>query len=170
MIYPIDLTGARFGKWTVLNREENKKFPGGQVHKQWRCLCDCGNEGKVLQGNLRKGGSLSCGCHQAEMMTNRVGAVNPLWRGGRSKTVKGYIRLFAGPIRGRLEHQVIMERHLGRPLAKGETVHHKNGVKDDNRIENLELWSGNHSSGQRVEDLTSWAVEVLRRYAPEKLR
>jgi hypothetical protein len=49
--------------------------------------------------------------------------------------------------RHRLEHRVVMEQHLGRPLRRGETVHHRNGVRHDNRVANLELRAGAHGSG-----------------------
>lgn len=63
------------------------------------------------------------------------------------------------------DHRLVMERHLGRALLPGETVHHGNGVRSDNRLSNLELWCSSHPAGQRVEDLVQWAKEILERYA-----
>lgn len=69
-----------------------------------------------------------------------------------------------------MEHVFIMSNELGRPINKKETVHHKNGIRSDNRIENLELWSSSHPPGQRVEYKIQWCKEFLKQYDYEVIK
>lgn len=76
---------------------------------------------------------------------NVSGKNNPKWKGGKRNNGHGYIWIYCPdhPYKTKhnnvLEHRLVMEKHLGRYLSPTEIVHHKNGIKNDNRIENLEL-------------------------------
>lgn len=81
--------------------------------------------------DLRRGGEATRGTQR--------GRDNPNWSGGQHVSPQGYVRVRVGVNEYALEHRLVAEEMLGRPLTESEVVHHKNGVKDDNRPENLEV-------------------------------
>jgi len=159
----VDMSGQAFGRWTVLSRVNNGKLRDAY----WLCRCQCGKEHSVQGKSLRRGDSRSCGCLRRELTLKRTGVNSPGWRGGKTKSTCGYILVQmpshpAAQADGYVpEHRIIMERKLGRYLLQDETVHHINGVRHDNRPENLELWASRQPKGQRVADLVAWAEEIL---------
>lgn len=100
------------------------------------------------------------------------GKDNPSYKGGKVLDKNGYIRMRGSVNARQYEHQLVMEQYLGRKLNKGEEVHHINGKKTDNRIENLYLVDKkNHSREhfklflevQKLEWENIWLKEELKK-------
>lgn len=87
--------------------------------------------------------------------------------GERYVDPSGYAWITTPDGRNMFEHSYVMELHIGRRLLPGETVHHKKGGfkgRSNNDISNLELWTGNHPKGHRVEDVVLYCREMLALY------
>ncbi len=134
-----ELTGDKYGRWKVLGFSHS-------AHKAtyWNCVCDCGTERAVRGSSLWTGKTSSCGCLISDMRKMETGENSRNWKGGRylqygyvmlkrpkhpNATSDGYVA----------EHRMVMSEHIGRPLERFEWVHHINGVRCDNRIENLRI-------------------------------
>lgn len=123
----------------------------GRGKRFWAACTKCGKERWVplVAGLPENKLCISC----TRKLQFRVISNHPSWRGGRSSTIDGYVQLwiarddFFFPMArvmtghsGRvLEHRLVMAKHLNRCLLPWEIVHHKNGIRDDNRIENLQM-------------------------------
>lgn len=153
-------------RWRL--RQHGDVGPAEQVmpHRSSAVRGPCVIEGCELPAKSRAG---HCKRHYERIRrTGHPGPVGLMVResGTGHVTEDGYIRLTLPGGRRVLEHVHVMEQHLGRRLVPGENVHHRFGVRDDNAIENLELWLVTQPSGQRVSDLIAYVAK----YHPEEVR
>lgn len=139
--------------------ERKNRFCSMACYRKWQAsnpsyitrVCEaCGKEFRDYPSNmLQRGKYQRRYCSWACRKKHYKGSDNPSWK-GRYKNRAGYVvvrdslipeefksMITCGHV---LEHRLVMAQHLGRPLEVNEVVHHKNRIKDDNRIENLELY------------------------------
>lgn len=152
---------------TAVAQQRRRKHPVGAV-----ATCEtCGKEYAL------RGGKAARFCSRQCLYDSMRGEKAAHWKGGRHVRSDGYVTVYApdhpsafghgGYVK---EHRLVMEQHLGRMLRSNEVVHHRNGNRADNRIENLELWVKHHAPGQRVQDLVAWAKEILAMYETDAMR
>lgn len=120
----------------------------------------CGKEVERRLSDVRE--NIYCSRDCANAAHRGVGRPKP--KPGDTRPVRdGYVQEYR--VGGwEQQHRIVMEGILGRALLPGENVHHINGVRKDNRPENLELWVTSQPSGQRPADLVAWAHEILALY------
>ena len=142
---------------------------GGPMKASPNSLSKC-----MVEGCENKAIALRC-CRKHHAKLKKFGdPLGGVIQDGRSKewhlNKDGYVFKFdplsphAGLNKLVYQHRFVIGEAIGRPLRSTENVHHKNGNRADNRLENLELWSKSQPPGQRVQDKVFWAREILKEY------
>jgi hypothetical protein len=152
-----DLTGRKYNLLTGVKKLRPNKERGGYI---WLWKCDCGKEVELSGDFVVTECTKSCGCLKTvDVGSSRIDEHGYI-------TIKVFNHPF-GTVKNVdgtswvKEHRYVMEQHIGRYLKPHENVHHKNAIKDDNRIENLELWDTSQPAGGRVKDKVEWAKWFL---------
>jgi hypothetical protein len=163
---PRTYNGGAFVHEKIIGKTHGKLLvvcPAVHDNHLFFCKCECGGWIKASDYRIMSGQVYQCKkCAKKDRVYKE-----------RTYTKDGYCLLWApkhprAANRGRVfEHIIVMEDCIGRYLYPKETVHHKNGIRDDNNIKNLELWVSNHPSGQRVQDKIEHAIEIIARYGDE---
>jgi hypothetical protein len=96
----------------------------------------------------------------------RHAETHPCWKGGRVHDSAGYIMIYKPEHPNHdahgymLEHRLVMEFYLDRYLTVDEIVHHKNGIRDDNRLENLQIMNRSEHSMLHYRQSLPWVTDV----------
>lgn len=166
--------GAGYHTWTGAIGGGGKRNPMAKVDGRNQTVRRLIWE--ALVGSLRNNEYVrdTCGNHHCIFINHLAvgnGKTGEIRRSGdRYYDDEGYVWIVQERGAAITEHKLVMQQHLERELVSGkfyENVHHINGVKDDNRIENLELWAVYPIAGQRVRDMVEWAQEILNKYEKE---
>ena len=138
----------------------------GRVYYVWAACVGCGKK-RWVHTTKGKEDSIRCiSC--ASKLRAKYREENPKWKGGRWVDTQGYVVIHLSPDDQYItmattnnvvkEHRLVVAKNLGRSLSSYEIVHHKNGIKTDNRIENLELMTG---SKHRMHNLYQLQIQKL---------
>ena len=128
-----DVPRDRFGRFIWAQSENDFRKDPRKPRVDFKCPT-CGVVKKMLPWEIRGRKYCSIKCRPLPPR----GEKSPNWKGG-TQILGGYRYIHQGGSRYKAEHRIVMEKHISRELGADEIIHHKNGSKQDNRVENLEI-------------------------------